>query len=424
VRPVFRDGYAVLSDTTAHASAALRAAAHRSLAGTGAFARDVAHLPGDEALLGGLDGPPAERALESALGGMLPWDMFGGVGPGSPSPGSGGPGAEVPGFGMPGLGSGMFGLAGGRDPLAGRVALGAHVTDDVAQLDLVSFGTPAARTAPATLLSQLPASTVGAVEIGDPGPAVAQVTDLLRAFDDFGVSAQESCAQFVPSLPQVMPKVRVPKGIPHRRAILREMRQARHRALAEARAGATANGSGGLASAGTCTVGTTSPSPLQAFRQATGLSLPGDVQTVLGTGAVVAFGGLHLTALPDVAVRSQPRDLPAAQALADRLRARLSAQHLVDLGVQSAGGDLVLATSPGYAEQVAQGGTFGSQPQVQKALGALPAQVSAAGYEDLSRLWPLFSDHVPADVRHLKAVGFWSDSRGALQHLQLRLVVG
>ncbi|HEU5034762.1 MAG TPA: hypothetical protein VFT62_08420 [Mycobacteriales bacterium] len=412
VRPVFRDGYAVLSDTTAHATAALQAADRRSLADTGAFARDVAHLPADEALLGWLDGPTAERALQSALGGMLPRDLFGGSGFGPSGFGAG--------FGA----SGMFGLAGGKDPFAGRVALGAHVADDFAQLDLVSFGAPAAKTAPATLLSQLPASTVGALEIADPGPVVGQVTRLLRAFDGFGDHVRAGCLQFLPSPTAVMPKVRVPKGIPHRRAILREMRQARHRALAQARAGAARSGSGNPAYSSTCTTGPKPASPLEAFRAATGLSLPGDVQTLLGTGAVVAFGGLHLTALPDVAVRSQPRGLSAAQAVAERLRARLSAQHLVDLGVQAAGQDLVLATSDGYAQQVAQAGEFGSQPQVQKALGALPARVGAAGYVDLSRLWPLFGSHVPEGVRHLKAVGFWSDGQGSVQHLQLRLVVG
>ncbi len=164
--------------------------------------------------------------------------------------------------------------------------------------------------------------------------------------------------------------------------------------------------------------------PLDTVTSVTGLDLPADLATLLGDRAVVAYGGLRVDGLPDVAVRTHPGDLAAAQAVAETLRSHLSDASIADLGVQTTGGDLVVATSADYAGRVAAAGDLGDQPQVRTALGDLPDEVSVAGYADLDRIWPVFGSGVPADVRHLKAVGFWATSTGDIQHLQLRLVVG
>jgi hypothetical protein len=164
--------------------------------------------------------------------------------------------------------------------------------------------------------------------------------------------------------------------------------------------------------------------PFAEIRKFLGISFPGDVKTVLGDRAVVAFGGLELAGLPDVAIRSHPTDLSTAQSLANTLGSTLSSNTPVNVDVSTAGDDLVLATSSTYGQEIAKAGGLGDKDQVKTALDGMPDSVNVAFYVDLSRVWPLLGSDVPDGIRHLHAVGFWAASSGDVQTAQLRVVMG
>jgi hypothetical protein len=54
----------------------------------------------------------------------------------------------------------------------------------------------------------------------------------------------------------------------------------------------------------------------------------------------------------------------------------------------------------------------------------MPAAVTFGAYVDLSRVWPLLGQDVPAGVQHLRAVGFWAAGSGNVQTARLRVVMG
>ena len=133
---------------------------------------------------------------------------------------------------------------------------------------------------------------------------------------------------------------------------------------------------------------------------------------------------MELAGLPDVAIRTHPSDLSAAQSIANTLSSKVSSSTPLNIDVSTAGDDLVLATSSSYGQDIAKGGDFGSQSQFKTALGDMPGAVDAAGYVDLSRIWPLVGDSVPAGLRHVHAVGFWAATDSGVQTGQLRVVFG
>jgi hypothetical protein len=269
------------------------------------------------------------------------------------------------------------------------------------------------------LLTNLPAGTIAAVEVSNPGSIVDAATGLLRGIGSAfaGGIGTGSCASTlaIPGPPDSV----IPPGTPHRRALLRQLQRSRRQLRRQLQR---------QNDAGPCPATPTPlPDPLAQFKTATGLTLPGDVKTLLGDGAVVAFGGLQIGSLPDVAIRSHPSDLTAATDLGGVLKQTLAGSAGVDISVEPAGSDLVLATSNGYAGEIAKDGALGDQSRAATALEGIPAQVTSAGYVDLSRVWPLAGasgSTVSADVQHLKALGFWSDVTGDVQHFQLRLLAG
>jgi hypothetical protein len=386
---VVADGYAVVSDTLALAQAAVRAADAHSLADQPDFTSDMALLPDDEAMVGWVDGP----ALKQVLGGFF-------SGPDG--------GAALDGFGV-------FGLMGPEQALEARLAAGVHVTDDTAQLDVFQVGGAKPQTTASTLLTQLPDKTVAAFEVGDPGPIVAGVVGLVKTLRGLGGGTVTMCSSVV--APPHRVGVMVTPSSPHRKRLIRQLREARHRAL-RARAQAQNDGDGDPR----CHTETPPPSdPLSEFSDATGLTLPDNVKTLLGDAAVVSYGGLQIGTLPDVALRSHPADLAAAKEVAERFRDRLAEKSGVKIAVQQSGDDLIVATTAAYADQVAAEGDLLAQEVAKGALGDVPDEVSVAGFLDLSRIWPLAG--AQGDVRHLSAVGFWSAQEASATHTQVRLVV-
>ncbi len=212
----FHSGYAVISDSRRLTDAALAAAASKSLADSGRFAGDVDGLPDDQAVIGWLDGPALSRAIRAQLGGDMP------------------PGAL---FGTP------FGLPMGQTLLDERIAAGAHVSDDYVQVDLLEYGGTAAAASSSALLTGLPGDTVAGLELGDATKVSAGLTTMLRSFGGFGAASGATACFVTPAMPRMHARLAVPPGTPHRRAILRKLRRARHRAAQRLRESRSNQGS-------------------------------------------------------------------------------------------------------------------------------------------------------------------------------------
>jgi Protein of unknown function (DUF3352) len=402
----FTDGYAVLGDTDALVRESIDAAHRSSIADNADYVHDIDALPGDPAATGWMDGPAVLKAIKAALGpdeaGMLerigPMDPLGVFGPMGLVGAAGA--AASPGAGALGSATGTF---------SGRTAMGIRVTDRYVEIDMRSTADTAAHQAATAPMRTLPASTIGALEIGDPSSIVTGMTSLAKGF--LGLPTElslspGSCSGFIVQPPPARPTTR-------RQALRlknRLLRQAMRRAHDNAQ----------------CAAKFAPPpptDPLAEVAKQTGLNLPGDATTVLGDSLLASYGGLSLAGLPKVALRTHPADLSAAQAVLDKVQARLGSSSPVPLAVDPSGDDLVLATSSDYAHEVEQTGTLGEQPQVQLALGQLPDAVGSAGYLDLSKILPLIGA-LPRDLRTLTAIGFWTALDRGVQTSQMRIVVG
>ena len=411
---VMHDGYAVLANSQQAADDAITAAGHGSLAGSGPYDADIGALPDNEAITAWFNGPAAKDLLgRTFMGGMSGAMSFSGMGV---------------------FGSGLGNL------FKSRVALGVHVTDTVAQLDVRGVGAATSKSAPATMLTSLPAGTVGAMELGDPGGLVDAVTPLIRFFGSFAAeSGATTCfgGGFAPYQPTPSPAVpgltpralrrqllsAFPPGTPHRRALIRAGLRNYRKALSRMHSRKDHYSAAPMPGC----VSAPPPPPTDPFaeiQKALGISFPDDVKTILGDRAVVAFGGLEIAGLPDVAIRSHPTDLSAAQSLANTMSSQLATSTPLHVDVSTAGDDLVLATSSSYGQEIAKAGDLGEQALAKDALDGMPDSVNVAAYVDLSRIWPLVGSDVPDGVQHLHAVGFWASTAGDVQTAQLRLVMG
>jgi hypothetical protein len=265
------------------------------------------------------------------------------------------------------------GLAAGRslDQLKGRAVIGVHVTKTYAELVAQTIGgasSKTAATASTDMLTRLPDATIGAAEIAGPGKIVAAAWGFLSMI--LG-ARQEFSSTTTPII----------GGQPAK-----------------------------------------APSPVQQIEQATGLKLPGDAVTLLGSAMVVSYGGLHGQGLPNIALVTRPADLSAARALAEHSRGVIEGNTGLGLAVGTTGSDLVVASDSAYAGLVETGGRLGSQARFTQAMGDLPDQVEFAAYVDLADVLPLIA-HGQPDVDHLDAVGMWTGRVGGEDRIQFRLVV-
>jgi hypothetical protein len=172
--------------------------------------------------------------------------------------------------------------------------------------------------------------------------------------------------------------------------------------------------------------------PAHQIAKVTGLTMPGDLVTLLGSAAVVSYGGLSGTGspgaglgsvgLPNLAVVSHPAVFSGARTLAEHARDVLAAATGVHVTVGATGSDLVVASNGDYAALVTAGGHLGAQSRFAAALGSLPDQVGFAAYVDLADVLPLLS-HGQRDLDHLDALGIWTGQVGSDELMQVRLVV-
>jgi hypothetical protein len=257
-----------------------------------------------------------------------------------------------------------------------RAVIGLHVTSTYAELVALSTGgsgTSSVGTSSSAMLTHLPNATIAAAEIASPGKVVAAAMSAATAMFGMFSGSVSSSSQ----------------------SGLRPLSNDRYRQRLD---------------------------PVAQIEKATGLRLPGDAQTLLGDSLVVAYGGLRGGGLPNIGLRSHPADVGQASAVADRVRGVIAHSTGMDLSVQPAGSDLVVATNPDYAGALAAGGNLGAQSRFAQAMGTLPDRVGFAAYVDLADIVPLFS-HGQRDADHLDALGMWSGRSGGIDRLQVRLVV-
>ena len=393
----FSDGYAVIASNVREVQRTIDAAHRSALAGTAHYNSDIDALPGEPAVTGWMDGAGVLAAITGAMG-PEGRRMLGEMG----SP----------------MGLGPFGMG---SQLQGRFAAGLTAADRYVQLDVRTVGAKEAATSDSSRLTKLPSDTIAAIEVGNPASIVKQVMPAL-SFLAMPSRYSETTAVGGGFVGSACPKpafLQPPAGAPPTR---RQIRRMERRLRAYAMKCAAAQQSHVKALRPRPIQAPEDDDPLAQVLESTGLQLPGDATTLLGDGAVASYGGLTLTGRPKIALRSHPKDLDAATAVGHSMQAALEKSVRLDLAVDAVGDDLVLATTHDYAALVETGGDLGGQPQATLALGDVPAQVTGAGYVDLSRLIPLLGSP-PADLLHLSAVGFWGTADGEVQRVQVRLVV-
>jgi hypothetical protein len=372
---VFSGGYAVIGQNQRLAQAAVTAAKKASLANDSHMHGDLARLNGPQVVTGWVDGARAGKALLARMHGKNPFAMMPGM---------------LPGGMLPGLTSAQF---------KGRVVVGLHVTKTYAELvaETVDTGGTSSGLAPSAMLTRLPDATIGAAEIAAPGRLVSAAWGFVSAF--FGLRSSFSSSATLGTMPGAY-------GSTH--------------FICPAGAACTAP----AIARPTIVPGKPlrTPTPAEQVQKATGLTMPGDAVTLLGSAAVVAYGGLHGQGLPNIALVTRPADLAAARALAEHSRDVIAQNTGVTAAVGTTGSDLVVATSAGYESTVETGGHLGTQSRFAAAMGTLPDQVAFAAYVDLADILPLFS-HGKPDLEHLQALGLWVGRVGDGERFQARLVV-
>lgn len=270
--------------------------------------------------------------------------------------------------------------------LTGRIVAGLRVNDDgdnsVVQLDVIERrGKLSKRSTSTDRLRHLPATTFAAAAIADPAgiarDAAAAISGPLSAFF-IGFGADTPCTD-----------------------------------------------TGSFDSSGNSIQDCAPPpqsDPLTAISTATGLSIPNDLVALLGSDAVVAYGGLTGDGTPKIGVRSKPADTNAAADVVTKLRNALSDSD-IDLAERIAGSDFVVATTDDYAAVLAKSGTLGTVDRFADAMRGMPSSVSFAAYVDLGALLPLLTQGRVPQLDHLQAVGMWSGAVNGMSTTRIRLVV-
>ena len=364
----FSHGYAVIGQTQALADAAVHAAGKSSLASSSHFQADLGRLSGRQLVSGWVDAAGAIQAIRKAGGTANPFDRL------PPS---------------------MFGGTKALDQVKGRVVFGVHATKTYVEVaaQTIDGSGPSAGGVPADMLTNLPDGTIAAAEVANPGKIVSAGWTVLSgvlgaaAFSASSASIGASSAFEGSSTITVNGKTMIVPG----GAVIAKPRP-------------------------TLTI-------QQQVEKATGLRLPGDAETLLGSAMVISYGGLQGQGVPRIALVTRPADLAAARALAEHARDVIAHNAPLQLAVGSRGGtDLVVASDEVYRAAVEAGGHLGSQPGFTEAMGTLPDRLGFAAYVNLADIVPLFS-HGQRDLDRLAGLGIWTGQVGSGQRMQLRLVV-
>src|SRR3954454_4432199 len=323
----FADGYAVIGADDAKVRGTIDAAHDASLADDKTYVDDIDALPGNPAATAWMDGPAVRKAIESA---MSPDEarMFEQMGPFGPL-GVFGPMGLVGAAGSVGSpAGGVLGTASAT--FTGRSTLGVRMADRYVEIDTRSTGSNVQSQASTAQFRTLPASTIGALELGDPSALVTGATTMAKSFmslpDEVTTTGSCGITSLTP-IPAIPPDSAVPLNAPDRRRILRKFRAMRRQSKQGQNAQPRCE----------TFVPPRPPDPLKQLEASTGLRLPDDATTVLGNSLLASYGGLSLGGLPKVALRTHPADLSAAQAVLDRVQNRIGSSADVPLSVDTVG---------------------------------------------------------------------------------------
>jgi uncharacterized protein DUF3352 len=158
----------------------------------------------------------------------------------------------------------------------------------------------------------------------------------------------------------------------------------------------------------------TNPYALQDFQDKTGLSLPGDLETLAGSRTIVAVG----TDTDNVGFESTTNDPDKASQVATKLN-ETSDQPAV---VRKTNDGVLVASNQNWANALQQGGSLGQQDAFKRAVPDA-AKANIVMYGDITKLTGSQAERLPADARAFEAFGLTvtADSNGATAHLRLVL---
>lgn len=158
--------------------------------------------------------------------------------------------------------------------------------------------------------------------------------------------------------------------------------------------------------------GRTFSEQLPELEQSLGVTLPDDLQTMVGNSTALVLGPFNADGSPRVGLLSST-DASGAKAISETLRTKFAEQQgnpTASLGFVGAakGNVFALAADTSYADQLVAGGNLGGSAAFQSAVGTDPG-AAVEGFVDLDRLEPRFLSQVPAGqrdaVKALQAVG-------------------
>jgi hypothetical protein len=271
-----------------------------------------------------------------------------------------------------------------EDTATGRITAGLRVRDDgdnsAVQLDVVTRGTKASSRSTSTdRLLHLPSTTFAAAAVADPAGVVRDAANAIKGpLSLFFAGSSESCST---SSDNPVPQC-------------------------------TSTGGGDL------------PDPLTQLSTQIGIQIPDDLVSLLGSDAVVAYGGLAGGGVPKIGIRSKPADLNEAANVVTKLRTSLgNSGSGIDLAERVDGGDFVVATTDGYAGDLAKSGTLGTVDRFADAMRGMPSSVQFATYVDLGALLPLTTHGTVPQLDHLTALGMWTATVNGDSTTQVRLIV-
>jgi hypothetical protein len=158
----------------------------------------------------------------------------------------------------------------------------------------------------------------------------------------------------------------------------------------------------------------TNPYALQDFQDRTGLSLPGDLETLAGSRTIVAMG----SNTDNVGFESTSNDPDRAAQVASKLNE--TSDHPAVIRKTSDG--VLVASNQNWANALQQGGSLGQQDAFKRAVPDA-AKANIVMYGDITKLTGSESERLPADARAFESFGLTvtADSQGATAHLRLVL---
>ncbi|BEP14938.1 hypothetical protein acdb102_32490 [Acidothermaceae bacterium B102] len=332
--------------------------------------------------------------------------------------------------------AGALGALGGKALSGGRVVLGVSVEDKVATVTVRALGQKASSgSVVGDEITTLPADTTGAIAFGNVTGGLTSAMKSLSSLGGLGTLAglavAGDAAPAQASAVSMMAAASAPVPAPIPSAMMASLEANPAFASAFPSGFPTAFPSAAVGSAYSSSLSLSmdpSEEISQAFLSATGLKFPDDLGAILGDHAVVAVGDIPLGAshLADlqVGIRSHPKDVAKAQALATTLIDHVSKTGIpFKLGTATAGGDFVLGSSQAYATALAGSGKLGANPQFTAAMGDL-SKAHFAAYVDLSKFTGLLAATKEKSLSGFKALGIVERSDGNDQVVQIKLLAG